>query len=251
MSRALRERFVRAQGRGRWWVMAAALAAVVMASPLGCGDGGGEPGVPATVRTSLADGWFKENCAMGFEVQGAVYTEWADAPRRVVDFRGEIVNAPDLTAERGALVLRITEGNAAHPAGRYTVVRWSDFTGATIQKRVAARGAEDATRATAEAALAELTVEDGWFDEFCCPFAIRYGTPRLAGTWSGDGLGFTLVPIAAESGTVFQLTVREGAAVVIQGTVDRASYAAVAEKGKALLVFTAEAGPFDFRTFTR
>lgn len=161
---------------------------------------------------------------MGFEIRGAVYTEWADALKEAVEFRGEIVNAPDLTAERGVLVVRITEGSAAYPAGRFTVVRWSDFHDGTAAKRVAAKGSADATRATAEAALAELTVEDGWFEEFCCPFAVHGAGARLTGAWTAaDGAGFTLARVTTAAGPVFQYTQREGGLLLVQGTVDRTS----------------------------
>lgn len=218
-----RETRVEGLAGARRWARWAVLSALALA-PLACDQEGSKAKAAEAPRASLADGWFKENCAMGFEVHGGVYTEWADAPKQVVEFRGETVNTPDLTATRGVLVLRITAGSDAYPEGRYTVVRWSDFDGATVEKRVASKGSEDATRATAAAALAELTVEGGWFGEFCCPFAVRYTTPRLSGSWSGDGGGgLDLARVGTGTEAVYQLTWREGDAVLVQGTVDRAS----------------------------
>lgn len=218
-----RETRVKVAGAARWatWVVLSVLAV----APTGCGEEEEKKAAAQEApRATLADGWFKENCAMGFEVRDGIYTEWADAPKQVVEFRGEIVNVPDLTATSGVLVLRVIEGNAAYPVGRYTVVRWTDFNGTTAAKRVASKGTEDATRETAEAALAELTVEGGWFGEACCPFAVRYTTVRVSGTWTeAGGASLALARVSTASGEVYQLTWREAGGLLVQGTVDRVS----------------------------
>jgi hypothetical protein len=142
-------------------------------------DGCAHAPSPAAAKGTLAGGYFKERCAMGFQIEGSVYSDWTDAVKEVVGFRGEIIGRPDLTAPAGRLILRITAGNATYPKDKYTVVFWRDFTGAAVAKRVAFKAGVQSWRDTAAEAEAEFTEANGYFEHFCCPYATRHTGPRL------------------------------------------------------------------------
>ncbi|MCX7786499.1 MAG: hypothetical protein N2442_02235 [Spirochaetes bacterium] len=116
-------------------------------------------------------GYWKSGYGDGFEIKwdsssgGYLFKQYDDA-NKTVSFAGTIENNPDLTASTGYIVIRITDGGTWYkPVGSYYVVHWKDFTGDTVKEASAYKvgGTNNDGMPTAQQALQEYTVENGYF----------------------------------------------------------------------------------------
>lgn len=206
---------------------------------LGQGDGA-VAGPDWSVLARLDTGYFKQNCTMGFDIAGRVFSEYADTVKRALAFQGEILGSPDFSRPSGKFTIRITVGGKAYgagfPAGKYTVVKWSDFNGGTVSYRIAnknlsqdAAAAFDSVRETQAEAERDFTDANGYFLVYCCPYANHYLDLRLLGTFKANvnpqGFVAQQIPDPAQpEKTLFQFTAYDdvlAGTVRLQGTIGR------------------------------
>lgn len=116
-------------------------------------------------------GYWKSGYGDGFEIKwdassgGYLFKQYDDA-NKTVSFAGVIVNNPDLAASTGYILLRITDGGTWYKTvDTYYGVHWKDFTGDTVKEASAYKvgGANNDGMPTAEQAIQEYTVENGYF----------------------------------------------------------------------------------------
>lgn len=213
----------------------------------GCGHGG-ESSIGVVKSANLTGGYWKENCSMGFEISqgGTQYVEWANAIYRRADFKGDIVGSPDLSALSGYLTVRVTESSDPAAVGRYARVRWSDFNEGTVKKRVATDTATGKHLFWDTQAQADAIVADGYFQRYCCPYAVHYSLPRVTGAvWkASNGAGafsilYTTLPTGSQGLQFTQYDSYTDATtntVRLKGTVDRSQDFTVTEGYLRILV---------------
>jgi hypothetical protein len=188
----------------------------------------------------LDTGYFKQNCTMGFDISGRMFSEYADTVKKTLAFQGEILGSPDFSQPRGQFTIKITAGGNAYgasfPAGKYTVVKWFDYNGGTVSYRIANKNlsmdggaAFDSVRDTQVEAERDFTDANGYFLIYCCPYANHYPDLRLVGIFKANdgaqGIVAQQIPDPAQAGkTLFQFTAYDdllAGTVHLQGTIGR------------------------------
>jgi len=126
------------------------------------------------LATSSADGaltgYWKSTFGDGFELSGNTlegfrYVQYNDADRSV-SFAGTVVNNPDYFATSGYLVILISDpGTFDITEGAYYAVHWKNLSGSLVAAAAAFlyEGDYNNGMETLEDALAEYTVENGYF----------------------------------------------------------------------------------------
>ena len=156
-------------------MIVAGVVAGVFLSFGGCAGGsGGSTGS----ESSVAGVWKEMGCNMGFAIDGLNFIEYMSVPPVATKtFAGVIVNNPDLTAESGLIVVRITDvGMSAMygaAVGTYTVARWKSFAGDKAGQTYAKDASNKPIFYATEAEANALTEASPELNRFCCQVSNR------------------------------------------------------------------------------
>jgi hypothetical protein len=131
----------------------------------------------AKTARSLQGTWKEKNCDMGFAIDGNKLTEYKSVPSGTLLFAGVIVNHPDLSAEHGLIIVKLTDvGTSAASGGavgKFTVARWKTFTGDAVGQTNAKDANYRPIFYATEAEAAALTEASPELDRFCCEVCNR------------------------------------------------------------------------------
>lgn len=104
--------------------------------------------------------------ADGFEITGNNFLQYSDA-KKTVSFAGTIENAPDLSADAGIIIIKITDDGAwdTMTVGSYYGISWKNLseTGVSESSAFKVGGTKNSGLPTLEEAKTEYTVANLYF----------------------------------------------------------------------------------------
>ena len=150
--------------------LAAGTTLAMILSLTGCENDSESAGQGST--STLSGVWKEAGCNMGFAIDGVNFTEYDNVPDGVKTFSGVIVNSPDLSAQHGLIIVRITDVGTSAPygaaVGKFTVARWVSFTGTTAGQTNARDADYHPIFYATESEAQALTEASAELNRFCC-----------------------------------------------------------------------------------